>query len=190
VAYGKRPAESTYSGDICATTGLPQWRQWEMLAARGLLRALLAKVAPASAEADLVPAANGKPMLDGWPRVGVSLSHDIDVIAAAVGVGCHVGVDIQLPPDQLSDRIIYRCMRICAPDLLALTAAERATEFAWMWSVQEACVKCDGSGISGRPWTIDVPLRPRAGRWRDLTWITLRDHTDLPVSCAFGGPLC
>jgi 4'-phosphopantetheinyl transferase len=190
VDYTRRPTASAHPADVRAASGLPRWRRREMLAGRALLRALLADVAPAAAGAELVPAVNGKPVLGGWPRVGVSVSHDRDAVAAAVALDRPVGVDVQLPPDRISDLVIRRCLRERAADLIALPPANRATEFAWVWSVQESCVKADGSGMSGRPWAIDVPLRPRSGWWRDLTWIALRDHTDVPVSCAFGEPTC
>jgi len=101
-----------------------------------------------------------------------------------------VGVDVQLPPPEVSDGLLRRCLRDRAGELTALPQAVRAREFAWVWSVQEACVKADGTGIAGRPWSIDVPVRPRSGRWRDLTWLSLRDHSGIPLSCAFGESLC
>lgn len=190
IDFGRCPAQSTHPADLNLTFGLPQWRRSEMLAARGLLRALLVKVAPACADADLIFAANGKPVLEGWPKIGVSWSHDKDAVAVAVSIGRHVGVDIQLPATQPDERMVHRCLRNRAADLLSLPAADQALEFAWVWSVQEACVKCNGTGISGRPWAIDVPLRPLAGRWRDISWIALRHQTELPISCALGEALC
>lgn len=188
--YTHRAVVSEHPDDQRAVTGLPRWRQRELLAARGLLRALLAEVAAEAAGACLVRMASGKPTLDGWPQVGISVSHDGDVVAAAVALGRSVGVDVQLPPERVSDRVVRRCLRERTSDLDALPPAVRAAEFAWVWSVQESCVKADGSGMSGRPWAIDVPVQPHAGRWRELTWVALRDHTNVPMSCAFGEPTC
>lgn len=190
VDFGRDVEQSTHPADLGQALGLPQWRRLEMLTARGLLRALLAEIAPACADAELVPGANGKPVLVGWPQVGVSWSHDSDAVAVAVSMGRQVGVDIQLPVEQPDERMVRRCLRDRAAELLSLPAAEQALEFAWVWSVQEACVKCDGSGISGRPWAIDVPLRPQGGMWRAIYWTTLRHHTELPISCALGEALC
>jgi 4'-phosphopantetheinyl transferase len=155
-----------------------------------VLRDLLSTVAPAAADAELVVTAGGKPALAGWPEIGVSVSHDGDAVAAAVAVNGVVGVDVQLPSERISDRVLRRCLRERASELETLPPAQRATELAWVWSVQEACVKADGSGMSGRPWAIDVPIRPRSGRWGRLRWLALRDHVETPVSCAFGGPPC
>jgi 4'-phosphopantetheinyl transferase len=186
VAAEHRPAPSTTPADL-AFTGLPAWRRRERLAARGLLRALLARMAPEAADAPLVASAGGQPALAGFPEIGVSLSHDGEVAAAAVAVGRAVGVDVQLPPVPLSERMVRRCLRDRAADLHALPAAERAVELAWVWSVQEACVKAEGTGLAGRPWAIDVPIRAQAGRARALRWVALRGHSEVPVSCAFGG---
>jgi 4'-phosphopantetheinyl transferase len=189
VATAHRGAASRCPCDIAATADSAPWRRRQRLAARGLLRSLLTRLAPETAGADLVASVNGKPVLVGFPSIGVSVSHDGGVVAVAVGLGHEVGVDVVLPRCPPSERMIRRCLRDRAPELDGLPMAERAIEFAWVWSVQEACVKADGTGVGGKPWTIDIPLRPRAGRARDLTWVALRGRTDVPVSCAFSGPM-
>ncbi|MYS21919.1 4'-phosphopantetheinyl transferase superfamily protein [Streptomyces sp. SID4948] len=175
---------------MAAVSGRPLWRQRETLAGRGLLRALLAELLPWAAAAPIVRDGAGRPALAGLPEVGISLSHDGGTVAAAVAPGRRVGVDVQLPPDEVSDGMLRRCLHERAGQVAALPPAARLHEFAWIWSVQEACVKAEGTGIAGRPWAIDVPVRPRHGRWRDLTWMSLRDRTSTPVSCAFGDLLC
>jgi 4'-phosphopantetheinyl transferase len=190
VDWATRPATSRHPADRRTAAALPPWRAQETLAGRWLLRTLLARLLPTAAQAPLVAVGNGRPVLSGWPRVGVSVSHDGGVVAAAVSLDRPVGVDVQLPPEQLSDRLARRCLRGRTADLHRVPPTLRTTEFAWVWSVQEACVKARGTGLAGRPWSIDVPVRPTTGRWRELTWVALRDHTDIPISCAFGERPC
>jgi 4'-phosphopantetheinyl transferase len=57
-----------------------------------------------------------------------------------------------------------------------------------VWSVQEACVKATGSGLSGRPWSIDVPPGRGRGRWRAYRWVSFRGQSAVPLSCAFLDP--
>ncbi|WP_448321946.1 4'-phosphopantetheinyl transferase family protein, partial [Streptomyces sp. CO7] len=187
-------------------SGRPSWRRRQSLAARGLLRALLAQVCPGTEDVPLTADVRGRPVLDGLPDLGVSLSHDGphhgrggrvdaavdhgpggDLVAAAVAPGRRVGVDVQLPPGpDLSPGLVRRCLRDRAGELSPLPADRRALEFAWVWTVQEACVKADGTGMAGRPWSLDVPVRPRTGTVGDLSWIALRHLSVHPVSCAFG----
>ena len=77
-----------------------------------------------------------------------------------------------------------------ADELDRLPERERAVEFAWVWTVQEACVKAEGTGLAGRPWRIEVPPRPRTGQWGGYRWIPLRGSTDTPLSCAFWERTC
>lgn len=184
------PQASGHPEDRRAAAGLPPWRHEEFLGARGLLRRMLARYAPDAADAPLARHPSGRPALAGRPDIGVSLSHDEGFVAAAVALDRPVGVDVQRPPDAVGDRLLRRCLGPRAADLADLPAAHRATEFAWVWTVQESCVKAEGTGLAGRPWAISVPVRPRRGRWRDVTWVSLRDHTDMPVSCAFGEAPC
>ncbi|KVT52582.1 4'-phosphopantetheinyl transferase family protein [Burkholderia ubonensis] len=190
VGFDAQPPASQHPDDLAATRDWPGWRRAQSLGARGLLRALLTRVAPAAADATLRAAPSGQPRLEGWPSLGISLSHDGGVAAVAVGVDRPVGIDVQMPPDDLSERLLHRCLRAQAPAVLRLDAPARALEFAWIWSVQEACVKCTGAGLAGQPWRIDVPLGAATGRWRDVGWRTLRHCSDLPISCAFGEPAC
>ena len=160
--------------------------QSERLAARALLRRLLAEVAGSdAAAAPLAADARGRPFLAGHPDLGVSLSHSGGWVAAAVLVagGC-VGVDVQVPVLP-SDRLLRRCCGAGAARLARLSERRRSAEFAWIWSVQEACVKASGAGISGLPWTIPVRIGQRAGRWRDFAWRALRGELPVSWSCAF-----
>ncbi|MER6472407.1 4'-phosphopantetheinyl transferase family protein [Streptomyces collinus] len=194
VAWARTAAASTHPADLAAVRSRPRWQRHQSLAARGLLRALLAEVRPGTEDVALTADARGRPALQGLPGLGVSLSHDGaddasggDLVAAAVAPGRRVGVDVQLPhgPD-LPPGLVRRCLRERAAELSLLPADRRALEFAWVWTVQEACVKADGTGIAGRPWSLDIPVRPSTGTQGDLTWIALRHLSVHPVSCAFG----
>lgn len=152
----------------------------ESQAARALLRSLLGDDArPLAAEA------SGRPYLPGRPDLAVSLSHTDGFVAAAVGRGVAVGVDVQAPVP-ISDAVLRRC---CSPEvrdeLSALPSEARDLEFAWIWSAQECCVKATGEGLAGRPWTIPVRRGQRRGTWRAHTWHSLRDASAVPLSVAF-----
>ncbi|GAB7046423.1 hypothetical protein JCM9534A_15490 [Catenuloplanes indicus JCM 9534] len=176
------PAHSVDHPDVA---GLPAWRALERLAGRALLRRLLAVVEPAVAGVALVAAANGKPALAGHPGIGVNISHDDGTVAACVGLGRAVGVDVQSPPAEAGDGLVRRCAPTHAARLRALEPAARASALAWIWTVQEACVKATGAGLAGRPWAVEVPLDAHGGRWRHLRWHRLPDLSDTPLSCAW-----
>ncbi|GAA1946262.1 hypothetical protein GCM10009837_85420 [Streptomyces durmitorensis] len=175
--------------DLRQARGLPRWRADEFTASRAVLRHLLRHRC-----ADLVDVAvrkdeRGRPMLDGHPGVGISVSHDGGTIAAAVGPGRRVGVDVQVPPERLTDALVRRCLRGRAPLVCALPEPERSAEFARVWTVQEACVKAEGTGLAGSPWTIDVEPGRDRGNWGPYRWVSLR-RSPVPLSCAFTEPEC
>jgi 4'-phosphopantetheinyl transferase len=160
----------------------------EYLAARTLLRGLLAEELGSEAETTLVAARpSGQPYLPAHPQLGISLSHSGGQVAAAVGVGVGVGVDVQVPVPA-SPEVLRRC---CSPavrtELAGLSRDVRDLEFAWIWTVQEACVKATGAGLAGRPWSIPVLPRQREGEWRGLRWRSLRADSAVPVSIAHLG---
>jgi 4'-phosphopantetheinyl transferase len=162
----------------------------ERLAARALLRRLLAEVVDAeAAAAPLAADERGKPFLAGREDVAVSLSHSDGWVAAAVRPGGGaVGVDVQasIPRGEL---LMRRCCRPTTRRRLARRSPQqRALELAWIWSVQEACVKAQGTGIAGLPWTIPVQVEQRRGRWQDVSWVALRDELPVAWSCAVEVP--
>ncbi|MGQ4402104.1 4'-phosphopantetheinyl transferase superfamily protein [Streptomyces hayashii] len=171
--------------DLAQTEGLPSWRAEEFLAGRATLRRLLREVRPDLADTPVRPDARGRPVLVGRPEVGVSVSHDGGLSAAAVAPGRRVGVDVQLPPDEPSEGMLRRCLKEHAARLGKLPAEERARELAWVWTVQESCVKAAGTGLAGRPWAIAVTPGHRHGRWGRYRWASLRDSSPIPLSCAF-----
>jgi 4'-phosphopantetheinyl transferase len=162
----------------------------ERLAARTLLRRLLAEVVDAdAAAAPLAADPRGQPFLAGREDVAVSLSHsDGWVAAAARPGGGAVGVDVQVSIPH-GERLMRRCCRPATRLALArLSPWRRALELAWIWSVQEACVKAQGNGIAGLPWTIPVQVEQRRGRWKSFSWVALRDELPVPWSCAVEVP--
>ena len=173
------------AADLRTASRLPPDRRAEHLAARALLRRLLAEViGPDAARSPLAAREKGQPYLTARPDIGVSLSHADGWVAAAVHPAGRVGVDVQGPIDA-GPRMLRRCCTPSARATLAdLPAAERAVEFAWIWSVQEACVKTTGGGIADLPWTVPVEVGQRRGRWRTVGWSTLRDACPVPVSVA------
>ncbi|WBB78724.1 4'-phosphopantetheinyl transferase superfamily protein [Micromonospora sp. WMMD882] len=186
VAVGAETVDEPVTpADRLAARGTPPWRTRQLLGGRALLRALLARVAPAAADAPLVAAGNGKPVLAGWPRLGVNLSHDGGHVAVCVATDRRVGVDVQTPPEPVSEPLLRRCAARHLTGLARLPERQRARAFAEIWTVQEACVKVDGAGIGGLPWTIDVPPDADTGRWHGRRWHKVRDLADVPVACAW-----
>ncbi|KOX11598.1 hypothetical protein ADL04_00140 [Streptomyces sp. NRRL B-3648] len=180
-----RPAPA----DRAAADGLPPARAAERLAGRAALRELLRLARPELADAPVVTDPRGKPWLAGHPEAGISVSHDAGTVAAALALHGPVGVDVQHAPRSAAPGMVRRCLGRHAPALDRLRPAQRARELAWVWSAQEACVKAAGSGLAGRPWTIDVPARRTRGRWREYRWVSFRGQSDTPLSCAFLDPV-
>jgi len=182
-ALGGQPA----AGDEAA--GLPPWWASEHRAVRVLLRQLLTEVAGPEAGATPIAALpGGRPFLPERPDLTVSLSHSGRWMAAAVGVGPEVGVDVQVP-QPASAALLRRCCRPAALAALAgMPQRRRDLEFAWIWTAQEACVKATGAGLAGLPWTIPVEVGQCAGTWQGVRWVSLRDRFSIPLSCAYRPP--
>ncbi|WP_369147681.1 4'-phosphopantetheinyl transferase superfamily protein [Streptomyces sp. R44] len=177
-----------------SAAGMAAWRAREHLAGRALLRLLLAEVAgEEDARAPVVPEPAGRPRLPGSPDTGVSISHSGPYAAAAVATGLDVGVDAQVPRPPLA-ALLRRC---CAPGTAAhlanLPPERAALAFARIWSVQEACVKARGTGLSGAPWRVRVDPGSQAGtsgalHWRRPPWHDAADAEPVALACAFGPP--
>ncbi|CAM3727748.1 4'-phosphopantetheinyl transferase superfamily protein [Kibdelosporangium persicum] len=177
-----------HPADSWSARRIPRWRVREYLNARILLRRLLAEVADMAAGSPIAARAHGGPYLVRRPEVGVSLSHTGEWVAAAVHLTGTVGVDTH-EPVRADDRMVRRCCtRTARARLARLPERDRAVELAWIWSVQEACVKSTGAGVADRPWTIPVEVGQHTGRWRAVEWIELRGEWPVPVSCAHGTP--
>lgn len=173
--------------ELRAAADLPRWRAEEHLAGRVLLRLLAAEALP-GADPDLAIAREpgGRPWLPGRPGTAVSISHSGPYAAAAVAEGRSVGVDVQVPRTPSAGMLRRCCGPRAAARLGALPADRAAWEFARVWTVQEACVKAHGTGLSGAPW--HVPVRPGrlAGTWQDLSWACLPWPGDARAPAAVG----
>ncbi|MEU3853743.1 4'-phosphopantetheinyl transferase superfamily protein [Streptomyces sp. NPDC029554] len=185
VATGEAAGGRLTPADLATARGRPPWRARQILAGRALLRDLLAEVAPGDAGEPVVAGRNGKPVLAGRCRTGVSISHDGDHTVVAVAPGRRVGVDVQVPPPHVGDSMVRRCAARYTTHLHRLPETLRHTVFTEIWTVQEACVKAEGTGIGGLPWTIDVPPCLDHGDWRALRWRKVRELIDVPVACAW-----
>jgi 4'-phosphopantetheinyl transferase len=163
----------------------PATREREHTAARKLVRELLREiVGPEVAASPIATRHGGAPFLAAHPDIGISMSHSGDWVAAAVGVGRAVGIDIQVP-QSTPPGLLRRC---CAPAvrmaLMRMPAARRDLEFARLWTAQEACVKATGAGLAGLPWTIPVDIGQLDGDWHGVRWLALRG-LPVPASCAY-----
>jgi len=177
--------EPALAADVQSARNPGGRRVCERLAARVLLRRLLTEVAgPGVAGLPLGARPAGQPFLAARPEIGVSLSHTSGWVAAAVHLCGAVGVDVQAAVPA-SDRLVRRC---CTPSaqraMFWLPQADRDTELAWIWSVQEACVKAAGLGLAGLPWTIPVEVGEDSGGWRGIRWLAFRHRWPVAVSCA------
>ncbi|MYX14708.1 4'-phosphopantetheinyl transferase superfamily protein [Streptomyces sp. SID8374] len=171
--------------DRAAASRLPPWRAEEYAAARTLLRALLREVGADLEGGPVAAHPSGRPYLPARPDLGVSLSHSSGWVAAAVGRDRDVGVDVQTPV-RASDRLLRLCCsRADAEALAAMPENRRRSEFAWIFTVQEACVKTVGRGLSGRPWSVPVALGQQAGAWGRVSWRAPREGEPVPVGCAW-----
>jgi len=175
-------ASPVASADRRAAEGLPSWRTREFLAARTLLRDLLGELA----DTTIAKEPGGRPFLPEHPWIGVSLSHSGDWVAAAVGEHLRVGVDVEVPAGPVGPGLLRRCCREQDTAVFeAMPDDVRTTEFTWMWTAQEACVKAAGQGLAGRPWTVPVAVGQTSGTWGPVRWTALRGQAPVPVSCAW-----
>ncbi|MEV1026119.1 4'-phosphopantetheinyl transferase superfamily protein [Streptomyces sp. NPDC050264] len=180
--------EKAHPDDRAAAAPLSRRREAEFVASRSLLRHLLRLTVPERARTPIRADAHGRPVLDGDPGTGISISHDGSAIAVAVGRRRRVGVDVQLPLNTVPDGLLRRCLGPHTPKIRPLSERRRAVELAWVWTAQEACVKAAGTGLPGSPWSIDITPGRHEGQWEQFRWISLRDRSHTPLSCAFSAP--
>ena len=136
-----------------AAAFLSERDQQRFTVAHGALRILAAHELNARPGAFAwIPGRYGKPQLaPPWSALHTSLSHSGDMIAAAIGTGRPVGVDIQHLEPGLD--MAGLSARFFPPDEAGYVAAgrgarARADRFAHLWARKEAVVKAAG----GRLW--------------------------------------
>jgi 4'-phosphopantetheinyl transferase len=178
---------SSHPADLAASAGMTSHRATEFLASRGLLRDVLTQTTPRAAGAEVAIRVGGKPYLRGHDAVGISVSHDGGRVAVCVATGREVGVDLQHPNETVGAGLLRRCLGRYADAVTELSTRDAAAELAWVWTVQEACVKASGAGFAGRPWTVAVPPGRATGSWGPWRWVSLRGRSAVPLSCAFSG---
>ncbi|MBU6533254.1 4'-phosphopantetheinyl transferase family protein [Streptomyces sp. NPDC057245] len=130
----------------------------------------------------------GKPLLEGHPATGVSISHSSGAVAVAVAVGRAVGVDIQGPVPPTTGLLERCCSRSQRHELALLPPDRRATALARRWAIHEACAKTTGTGPISRPETYPGVLLADGGRWRNLRWRVLQPLPGAAVAVAFDQP--
>ena len=171
--------------DLESARRAPAARHPDHVAARILLRRLLAELfGPPIVTSALAASADGQPHLVSDPEIGISLSHTPGWAAAAIRPHGVIGVDVQ-EPVPVSDRLVRRVTGAAwLATLRGRDQAFRDLETAWIWTVQEACVKAEGTGMTGRPWTVPVGIGQPRGHWRGFGWRAGRDLWPVPVSWA------
>jgi 4'-phosphopantetheinyl transferase len=166
-----------------ADPAMPAWRVREHLAGRALLRSLLHRHTGVGDDPIQIEP-TGAPWLPHRRHVGISIAHSGWLVAAAVALGCRVGIDVQIP-EPVDQALVRRC---CLPRdtavLTALSPAARDRELSRIWTVQEACVKATGQGLTGQPWTVPVPYRRLRGQWHGVRWVSWPTRWPAPVACA------
>lgn len=177
--------------DTQAAAGLRGLRRQQYFAGRALLRSVLREsIDPEVAHGVVAVRTSGQPYLPARPETAVSVSHSGALVAVAVTSGRRdvetlVGIDIQVP-QPVSAAMVGRCCSVPdAAELAVAGVARRAEEFAWIWTVQEACVKAHGAGLSARPWTVPVAVGQSNGRWKGFEWISLRAQSTTPLSLSY-----
>ena len=185
LAYAPSDTGPLTTRDRADAMRLPPRRRIDRLGARGLLRALLSERFPEAATAVVEYEPCGRPVLLGHPRIGISVSHSNGAYAACAALDRAVGIDVQPVPSELADPLLRWCTPNRQQELTALPPRRRAAEFAWIWTVKEACGKALGTGLADDTFTLDVPRGTARGTWGPYQWVSLRQRSPLPLSCAF-----
>lgn len=146
-------------------------RQREYLAGHHLLRVALSGLVPDWAEQHhLIMAAEHRLHLQGplAAHLDFNLSHSGDWVACVVGLGCQVGVDIEMPGRR-------RAYRALAEEYFAVAESQRLARltdeacrdaFYELWTLKESYLKARKQGLSAAGLAIElVPLTQAEAPW-------------------------
>lgn len=129
------------------------------LAARGLLRHILARYADTEPErVGLGYGHQGKPFLLDRPDTQFNLSHTGDILVVGVARGLRLGIDVERT---MAESVMDEVMKTVSSEperarLGSLTGSERLERFSQLWTRKEAYIKADGRGMSLDLKRIDV----------------------------------
>ncbi|WP_411102549.1 4'-phosphopantetheinyl transferase family protein [Streptomyces sp. cmx-4-9] len=187
---GPIPADPDLSwlgpAELAAASRMAPGRRAEFAFGRSLLRRAAAQALRRPAR-ELTPAedtAGGPPRFVQAPELGTSVSHSGGVAAVAVSLGTSVGIDVE-PVTEPKAATLRRWASLPSYQGLAdLHGTERARRFTRTWTVQEACAKAVGTGLSGRPWQIPVDGAGDRGAWGTVRWMRLDSRRDLALAVA------
>ncbi|NYZ14602.1 4'-phosphopantetheinyl transferase superfamily protein [Azospirillum sp. RWY-5-1] len=160
------------------------------IAAHGLLDELLQEVLGCEAAMVAADHPGGKPRLRHPTHAGVdvNLSHTRGLAAAAVAIGCAVGVDCERLDRRIDDGFAEA---VLAPEEAAWLRCRRGSPsepgFLHLWTLKEAVLKADGRGLGmGLTSFAVLPNPPRmarepvtstgAGRWTFRQWCPTEAH--------------
>jgi 4'-phosphopantetheinyl transferase len=92
---------------------------------------------------------HGRPEIDGYPELGVSLAHSRGVVAAAAGPG-RVGADVEAYPPAGDLAAADLSAALSAAEIRAVeSAADPARALLLAWARKEACLKAGLVGVDG-----------------------------------------
>jgi 4'-phosphopantetheinyl transferase len=128
--------------------------RWHFVAARGILRSLLAQYLHQAPEQLIFTYGDrGKPALqlaDAAPPLHFNLTHSGGLALYAFSRSCAVGIDLeQMRPSsdwQAIARRYFTSQEV--EDLLALPVTQQQRGFFQLWTGKEACAKASGAGIA------------------------------------------
>lgn len=128
------------------------------LLGRLLLRETIASATGrAAADITLARDGNGRPFTPDVPEIDINLSHSGDCIAAVVGRGLSVGIDVELHRSGIDIAAIGR--QVFTPHerahILAAGSGSVAAFFR-QWTLKEALVKALGRGFLDDPRRIEI----------------------------------
>jgi 4'-phosphopantetheinyl transferase len=154
----------TTRDDAARAASLAPQRRHAFLAARAVLRALLAEhgLAPST---PLRYGGFGKPCLAGVPEVRFSISHSGRTACVAVGADGEIGVDIECGAHVDDGAVMRRFFSAREADALAsMPSGLRRRAFSEAWTRREAVLKAVGIGlgVDAEAFSLSVPPTPPA----------------------------